>query len=1118
MTTTTPTAMMTDVGLSDGAAREAISTEHHRTLFVDAGAGSGKTTALVDRLLRLVRDAGIAIERIAAITFTDAAAAELRTRVREALEAGARDAGAGDEARTRCEQALEDLDDAAILTLHSFAQRILSRHPVEAGLPPAVEIHDEVTSVLGFEERWREMVQRLLDDDELEEVVHFALALGLPLGRFEAVARQLNQNWDLLEDLRLDPAVPPISVDPEPVLDAYRRALAHRAALPPGAGDPLVVALDEVVAPWVAHVETVTDRFELLALLDDLPTVHGGSGRQAVWGDAKADVHAAIREAKQAAGAARSEVSHAVLTAVGTRIAGHVLEGAQARRRSGRLEFHDLLVLARAVVRHDPDVRHQLHVHYERLLIDEFQDTDPIQAELAVRIAAAEHHPVETHWRDIPVPEGRLFFVGDGNQSIYRFRRADPQLYAAVRQHFVDGPTQLAVNFRSVPGILEVVNAVFAGGGESPDATFIALDPYRDPLPEDGGPAVMRLGEPGAARFADGLREAEADDVARAVGTALDEKWLVHDEAGGIRPAELSDITILIPARTSLPHLERALGRARIPYRIETGTLIYSTAEISDLALVLGAIADPADFISIAGALRTAAYGCGDDDLYSWHHAEGSWSYFAPPPEGAEEHPVAQAMADLRARHDRHVWQTVPETVEEVIRERRLMEAALVDGRHRDAWRRYRVVIEHARQFADDASGRLRDFLRWAELQRFDTIRPSVAVLPERDLDAVRIMTIHGAKGLEFPIAVVSGLTKEKNRAGGGGPQVILDADGLDVRIRKEAQTGAFEARQVAEDQMDEEERLRLLYVALTRARDHLVVSTHHKPPGPNASGFTSHGHLLWEHLHDRDDVAVLEPAVSEAGMPVTIQAPEGPPPDVDGFRSMRERITDRQRRFAEPAGLGAVAATGVAALMGSDGATGGAGDELEMPERPPWRRGRAGTSVGRATHAVLQHADLGDPDDPDLAALARHHAAVEGVGAAAAEVEAKACAALRHPVVRAAAAAPRHWREVPVEAAVAGVLLEGFIDLLFEAPEGLVVVDYKTDAVRSEAEVAAALDRYTPQGAAYAVALEEVTGRTVARVVFLFLRGHEAHAAEVVNLGAATSQVRAALERVGTA
>jgi ATP-dependent exoDNAse (exonuclease V) beta subunit len=104
------------------------------------------------------------------------------------------------------------------------------------------------------------------------------------------------------------------------------------------------------------------------------------------------------------------------------------------------------------------------------------------------------------------------------------------------------------------------------------------------------------------------------------------------------------------------------------------------------------------------------------------------------------------------------------------------------------------------------------------------------------------------------------------------------------------------------------------------------------------------------------------------------------------------------------------------------------------------------------------------------------------------------------------------------VEAAVAGVLLEGFIDLLFEAPEGLVVVDYKTDAVRSEAEVAAALDRYTPQGAAYAVALEEATGRTVARVVFLFLRGHEAHAAEVVNLGAATSQVRAALERVGTA
>ncbi len=506
---------------------------------------------------------------------------------------------------------------------------------------------------------------------------------------------------------------------------------------------------------------------------------------------------------------------------------------------------------------------------------------------------------------------------------------------------------------------------------------------------------------------------------------------------------------------------------------------------------------------------------------------------------------MESALRDLRARHRDRPYRTVAEMVEAVVRERRLMEIGLAGSRHRDAWRLYRVVVEHARQFADADPGGLRQFLRWAELQSDDKLRTTVPVLPEADADAVRILTIHGAKGLEFGITAISGLSGQFPSATRGPVVRFRPEGGYDVRMKKGLETAQFDSRRTVEDVMDEHEGIRLLYVALTRARDHLVVSIHHKPV---TSRIRSHaqriasvvdaGLLLDPHAVERLPGTSAHRAEHADDEPRPVVTVEAVGHDVDaGERSRWEADSaawdDARRRLLQgSAGGGAVSATTVRRLLadptadaeGRDDA--GAGpDEPPEPTSEPWRRGRAGTAIGSAVHAVLQHTDLDDPEGADIASLAAWQAGVEGVPGAEAEIAARARTALRSGLVRRAVASTRWWREVHVGVPLAALVghdptggvdvFEGFIDLLFEEDGRLVVVDYKTDGVPDQAALDAALERYAPQGAAYALAVEAAAGLPVAEVHFLFLRGQEAVVGTVEDLPARVAEVRAALTRL---
>ena len=334
--------------------------------------------------------------------------------------------------------------------------------------------------------------------------------------------------------------------------------------------------------------------------------------------------------------------------------------------------------------------------------------------------------------------------------------------------------------------------------------------------------------------------------MAASIVTALTEGWTTADLVDGPtgrkverwRPLRPGDITVLVPARTSLGALEKALDRAGVLYRTESSSLVYHAQEVRDLFAACRAIADPSDAFALVTALRTPLFGCGDDDLWTWKRDGGSFNLRAPLPEELEDHPVGRAVAYLARLHYDSRWMTPSEVLGRLAVDRRMFEVASFGPRARDSWRRLRFVIDQARAWSEAEHGGLRAYLGWARAQAAETSRVAESVLPESDSDSVRIMTIHAAKGLEFPMVVLSGLTSQPRN--NGGVRVFWKDDGYAVSLAKDLATGDFQEQVPLDEQMSDYERMRLLYVGATRARDHLVVSLHRsggaRSPTPAAS------------------------------------------------------------------------------------------------------------------------------------------------------------------------------------------------------------------------------------------------------------------------------------------
>ena len=806
----------------DERTREEVRTGLDATMLVEAGAGTGKTRSLVDRVVSLILG-GMPVESIVAITFTEKAAAELRERVRSALE----DQLLREVGDTRLlEAALGSLGRAQISTIHAFCLGLLRAFAPEAGVAPDFEIQDAVLAERRFQERWRAYLEDLGRDPGAVRVVDRVLALGLATRDIAVLAWEL---WNLQHLTSLLEQQPLAVADDAawPNLAEIERELSRLTLTSVSEEDRLRTAVERVIELVDRLIGDPENREALLAgAAPVLAQSFSRTGRQQDWGGGAriAEVRDTATAACQALSATLGAMRSDALAALVPYLVRFVRQDANARNLEGSLVFDDLIVRVRDLLESSPTVRTAFRKRYQALLIDEFQDTDPLQVDIALSFACVD--------ASSKIEAGRLFVVGDPKQSIYRFRRADMAIYAATRARIKENGgslPELALNRRSRRVVLEMVNAVFTkliGAGTNPSVQppYRPIHPERD---EDlAGPGVATFGGPktGSARE---VRRLEAAQVAGRCAAIVEDGWQVIDRAlQTARPASFRDLAILMPTRAILLPLERALADLDIPYRIEGGSLLYGTQEIRDLINCLTAIDDPADEVAVVAALRSPAYACSDLNLARFRAGDGRFNYLSPALVDTTGK-VADSLRSLKRFHDERHALSLAVVVERLVADRGLVEIGILDQGNRNSFRRARFLVEQARSFEAHGPESLRAFVAWLERRAGTAILDYEGAALADDEDAVRVLTIHGAKGLEFPIVLLAGIGTPPRH---DSPVFGIDRSSNRVSVAIGAKTHSTRFTLGPADLVEAQERLHA-----DAERDRLLYVAAHPGPRPSA-------------------------------------------------------------------------------------------------------------------------------------------------------------------------------------------------------------------------------------------------------------------------------------------
>ena len=1070
------------------------------TYLVEAGAGTGKTTVLVNRLLALLRS-GVSISRVVAITFTEKAAGELKIRLRSELEHAVREAE-GEEA-TLLTSALHQIDRAHVTTIHSFCSALLKERPVEAGVDPSFSIADEYRRTVMLDTVWDAWLREQFSK-HLPSCVAEAEALGHGLDRIRELALKLIDYRDLL-DMMPDPVEPG---DLETLTaDMVTEAAAFGELAATACTDSGDKALPDIegFCDEVSMIEHLPEEARAAYVLRQVQPRPVGKGRKDNWNEgALADIKARAKALRERQAVLLGRLSHNAAVELVDWLRGYIEAYEQEKSRQGLLDFGDLLEKARDLLRDNLDVRADFKRAFDHVLLDEFQDTDPLQCEIAFFLCEVENGRA-TLWADVELKPGKLFLVGDPKQSIYRFRRADIETYEEAKAivERAGGVLELVENFRTRPEIVDQVNVVFSEIMHPPEGErryqpeYAALSSFRERA--DVGPGVIVLPPAGPLdeMNAPEIREAEARATAAFIANARETGSLsVFDrDLSEWRPVELRDVAVLFHNTLSLDAYEEAFGDYGLEYRIAGGKKFYARREVKELATVLTAIEDPHNLTAVVGALRTPFMGASDEDILLHRYRAGTLSYLSNETSGIPA--VDEAMELLRELHSDRGSLTTPELLWKLFDRTGVLELFLMKPSGEQRHANLVKVVEIADDLTGDGTVSFGGFVRWLRDVQQLTPQEAESPLSEEGDDFVRMLTIHKAKGLEFPIVVLADLARYTPRH----DEMIVDRKagrlefGLGSQDNRLATLAYTEFRGLEALRRDAE-LIRLLYVGTTRARDGLVIPWF-------AGGRRKKGNGLLKHL---------EALLASSGTPVTdlraVRSEPGPVAfdatalDLDARRRRPTRLKTEAAAAIDPSTTNAARerdewmewlsgygdrhhepariVSPSSAAQGKDaGRSGGAG---ELP------RGVTGADIGTLVHAVMEKLDFEQPGA--VVEITRAVALSSGLPEEAATPSAALIeGALTSPVLERARSAARVWRELPFCLARDGATIEGKMDLVFEEKDGLVIVDYKTNLIEAGG-TAKLREQYRGQAGAYGLALAAVAEKPVKEVVLLFMRG----------------------------
>lgn len=1142
----------------DATARRRIESDLDVNLLVEAGAGSGKTTALVARMVALVTTGSATVDQIAAVTFTRKAASELRERFQAGVEEHIRlERGAAEPdvlVLDRLTSALDEIDRAFIGTIHSFCGRLLRERPLEIGLDPDFQELPVEERALLRKRAWESYLERLARESDpiLEDLARAGLRPSTLFGLF----CYLVENPDV--DFPADAIDPPSAEDVASVRSELEQIVEHGWELMddvPSSGnewDSLQKKIRQLhfqkdVTGWTEDA----DLFEAIALLCK-PGPRGHDPVLKRW--RQADLAKLFRARVDTFGVGDTPAQglvnrwYAHRYALAIRLGLHAVEEFAAHRlRIGKLDFQDLLVLAARLLKSDRGVRKNLGERYRRLLVDEFQDTDPLQAEIMLLLSspppesggepevAEDEKPARDapDWRTAVPRPGALFVVGDPKQSIYRFRRADIQLYGFVKGRFSDfgEVLTLSTNFRSRPAIGDLVNELFSKPGFLPplatpeQAAFerLAVPPPSAPVSKEGV-YTYQLAPDGANKDS-----ASEDDAAR-IAT-----WIRDRVDSGERVA--GDFLILTRGRGQLSAYARALEARSLPLQV-TGAGVGVEEEIREVEVLVECMIDPSNAVKVVSALVGLFFGLDYERLVAHRLDGGGLDVMSP---GDRGHP--DVLAALRVLNG--WWRASVSDPADVFIARLVSELGVLPysaagdlGTLRAGALLYSLEAVRAATLAGAASlpGAL------AALSASLDLKEAEAPFEPGRPDAVRLMNLHQAKGLESTVVILADPTEHREwrpelhltRSEDGVAEGYLRVTAASTGRRSPqdlARPMQWEEYEAAERRFERAEEVRLLYVAVTRAREELVVAQW--PGGRGSSAWAALDPWLTEHA----TLEVMERREPPERAEITMTPEEA----ADAVGMAAATLTSMRTRSYEH--------TSVTALTKTE-------SKGPRPPRAAVRSGGGaealrGFSWGSAVHGALAVA-VADPSDEHLRSACRDllveyerplddHGEptelyellglVRSVARSDLWVRAQAAEQLLSEIPFAASRvvaqaprttpvlrstnrpskvkrqldlfAPRASDEGDAPAGgssdsatlsdetseVAGPtrsILEGVVDLAFREVDGWVIADYKTD-VGTDPDFAAREEGYRRQVDLYADAWARLTGEPVKERVLFF-------------------------------
>ena len=1041
------------------------------SVFLDAGAGAGKSTTLISRIISVLKDTSnpLQIQEIVAITFTERAGTELRHKLRRAIIDEMKRSNS-----PQMLEALQNLENSKVGTIHSFAQSILREFAIEAELPPGFEVMTNSASKRAARQRCKKVLENSARLADLESYIN---SKEIRMSSLIEFVESLDSSRLLIETETLRAQK---LKSAESALTDFIRAKSHAIAAIQGLHEPknpsdpdgrfLAIMEKDTQLEYVLENYAEIDKIAFLKNELDGYFKIGGKGSAGNWEKDDKD------QPKQIWLSLKPELARLMSIDFENEMRRFIAEisteldlSATERQSQGYLEFDDLLSITLNLLKSKNNVRKKLHDKYKFLLIDEFQDTDPTQWEIIKLITSDPTMEGST----IPLP-GRLLVVGDPKQAIFSFRGADINTYQSARKEFAEfgKEIQLTANFRSTPAIINWVNEVFSKAMTEPSQVeYEPLTAHRDNF-DNSYPSVTVLRNVGEKND----KATEARLVAEAIGNAVSEKWQIHPEEsedGFMRDVKFSDIAVIYPTRTSLNLILNEFDSIGIPYRSADSHLVLERPIVKGLINLLRAVTDAADELSVWSALKTPIFGCTESELVEYAQKGGRWSGYNLN-DAAKETRVGHIFAELISVRNMVHLSSPTQLIDELCSRFSVYQIASISPRGAFDADCVRMLRSFAQQWQDEGGSGIVEFCDDLEDFESNSSRMNFAAPDDRSDDAIKLMTIFSAKGLEFPIVAVAGLAAETitkyPKLGIKSPTEFefnlsagLSSSGWDQWLEnyKKPQTKA--------------ERVRVLYVAATRARDALIFSMVGADKSKTFAG------LLNDYINTGLEVKEFR-EISD----ISTKQAELSKNDAEWIKRIPEvRNLSAKPYVALPSGL-AASVLGLASQSSGE-------FEPELPSESSASskslQYRDGAALGQAVHSGLDFlmSYQGEINDEVLKLAVQSAEASILTVVDESEVLYRLKSTYKSEIFQRALKAERKWPELYLSAPVDHEqykLIEGFADLVFKDEDGYTIVDYKTDKeIDSET-----FQHYQDQLLSYKELFRRCTGESVNRLCILHI------------------------------